>query len=135
MVGGYAWVDPLPAGWTTVADTPGTVIYKVTLPGASCQLVTPAPPTVTQAVCVDGVVSEPTLTLPNTNGITLHGGSWWPVYAGAVGDGDGDVGGGGGRVAGDDAVGVDADVADDGDVSGGVRSRVVHAGGAGGCRR
>ncbi len=70
VAGGYAWVIPLPAGWTHVGDTTGTVVYTVTLRGASCQVVTPAPPTVTQAVCTGGVVSAPTLSLPTTTGIT-----------------------------------------------------------------
>jgi large repetitive protein len=70
VVGGYAWVVPLPAGWTKVGDTTGSVVFTVTLRGTSCQVVTPAPPTVTQAVCTGGVVSAPTLSLPTTTGIT-----------------------------------------------------------------
>ena len=57
-------------GWTPLADTTGTIVYTVTLRGAPCQVVTPALPTPTQAVCSGGAVSDPTLTLPSTTGVT-----------------------------------------------------------------
>ena len=37
---------------------------------ASCTVVTPVAPTVIEAVCVDGALTAPTLTLPTTDGIT-----------------------------------------------------------------
>ena len=42
----------------------------MTLNAASCDEVTPVAPTVTQAVCRNGALVPPTLTLPTTDGIT-----------------------------------------------------------------
>ena len=67
LANGYAWSRPAPAGWTEVNLT--TARFTVSLVGASCTSVTPAAPTVVQAVCVDGALTVPTLTLPTTTGI------------------------------------------------------------------
>ena len=65
---GFGW-GQLPDGWTQV--DPATATWTVTLPAeSSCEQVTPVAPTVTQAVCVGGVVTAPTLTLATTTAIT-----------------------------------------------------------------
>ena len=57
---GLAWARPLPAGWVEV--NPTTATFAVTLTAASCEPVEPVAPTVSQAACVGGVVTEPTIT-------------------------------------------------------------------------
>ena len=49
---------------------PSTATFDGDVDAASCDEVTPAAPTVTQAVCRNGVFEPPTLTLPTTDGIT-----------------------------------------------------------------
>ena len=49
---------------------PTTATFTVTLNAASCTAVTPVAPTVTQAICRNGVLEPPTLELPTTDGIT-----------------------------------------------------------------
>ena len=51
--------------WTT---TTATLILE--LAAASCDEVTPAAPTVTEAVCTDGGLSSPSLVFANTDGVT-----------------------------------------------------------------
>ena len=47
-----------------------TAPLTVTLPGTSCDEVTPVAPALTQAVCANGVLSTPTLELVTTDGVT-----------------------------------------------------------------
>lgn len=57
------------AAWTFESDSVAT--YQITFEQPVCStIVTPITPTVTQAVCVDGATSDPTLTLAVTDGIT-----------------------------------------------------------------
>ena len=67
---------------------------RVEFTGTTCDEVTPVAPTVTQAVCRNGVFEPPTVTLATTDGITYAAdprGSAVCAVAGG-GDGDGDVG-------------------------------------------
>ncbi len=64
---GLKW-DQMPPGWTVVDPLRAT--YTVELVGASCDEVTPVAPTVTQAVCADGAVTEPDITFPSTDNVT-----------------------------------------------------------------
>ncbi len=68
LANGYAWVDPLPTGWTRTSAT--TATFTVTLAAASCTEALPVAPKINQAQCVGGQVTNPTLTLPTTDGIT-----------------------------------------------------------------
>ena len=61
---GVGWPDPLPAGWTETSDT--TATFTVSLPAVACVPVQPVAPTVTQASCVNGVVTAPTVVLATT---------------------------------------------------------------------
>ncbi len=64
---GFGW-GTIVAPWVRVdADT---AEWTATLALASCDAVTPVAPSVVEAVCVNGVVTVPTLTLPSTTGIT-----------------------------------------------------------------
>jgi hypothetical protein len=67
LADGYAWADPLPDGWTQVDLV--TATFTVELVGTTCDEVTPVAPAVDEAECVDGALTEPTLTLPETDGI------------------------------------------------------------------
>ncbi len=78
LANGFAWVDPLPDGWTKVDAA--TATFTVTLTAATCRVVAPVRPSVTQAECVGGVVTEPTLLLFPTPGIT-YSTSKPPPYA------------------------------------------------------
>ena len=80
LADGFAWTDPLPAGWTEV--TPTTATFQITLTAATCDDVVPVAPALVQAVCVGGDVTEPTLTLPATDGITYTTGAAPPYAAG-----------------------------------------------------
>ena len=64
---GFGW-GQLPTGWTLVDAA--TATWSGTLTRASCSQVAPVAPAVAQAMCVDGVVTRPTLTTPSTSGIT-----------------------------------------------------------------
>ena len=66
LFGSHHW-GQIPDGWQRVNATQAK--FVVTLVAASCAQVTPAIPTVTQAVCVGGVVSAPSLVLEKTEGI------------------------------------------------------------------
>ena len=78
---GYAWVDPLPTAGRRSGDT--TIVrFELTLEAGTCTPVTPAAPTVTQAVCADGVLSAPTLVLADTDGVTYTRGAGGAVCAG-----------------------------------------------------
>jgi LPXTG-motif cell wall-anchored protein len=68
LADGYAWVDPLPTGWTQVDLV--TATFTVTLTATTCAEVTPAAPAIGQAGCVGGALTEPTLTVPTTDGVT-----------------------------------------------------------------
>ena len=46
-----------------------TATLTLELVGASCEDVTPAAPELTQAVCADGVLSEPSLVLAETDDV------------------------------------------------------------------
>ncbi len=66
---GFGW-GTIVAPWVRVdADT---AEWTATLALASCDAVTPVAPSVVEAVCVNGVVTVPTLTLPSTDGDHLH---------------------------------------------------------------
>ena len=78
---GYGW-EQMPTGWTEV--TPATATFTVELVGASCDEVAPVAPALTQAVCAGGVVSEPTLTLAVTDGITYTADPGPPYTQGAT---------------------------------------------------
>jgi hypothetical protein len=68
LADGFAWVDPLPTGWAQTSPT--TATFTVALVAATCAEVVPGVPGIDQAECVDGAVTTPTLTLPETDGIT-----------------------------------------------------------------
>ena len=80
----------MPPGWT--GSTTSTATYDVELTGTSCDEVTPVAPSFTQAVCRDGVLVPPTLTLADDDGITYTADPAGPYQPGQIGDGDGDVG-------------------------------------------
>ena len=101
LANGYAWVDPLPTGWKRFGPT--TATFSVTLVGASCLPLSPVAPSVVEAVCVAGALTEPTLMITSTPVITYTTDVPVHVSAGADGGGDGEVGFDGCRVAGDDA--------------------------------
>ena len=65
---GRVWVGAVAGGVGTGRCGDGDVDGDVV--GASCDEVTPAAPELTQAVCVDGVVTGPSLTLAATDEIT-----------------------------------------------------------------
>ncbi len=71
-------------------STPARAKLVVVLTAASCEEVTPVEPTVTDAVCTGGVVTRPTLTLAETDGITYAADPEGPYTQGAVGAGDSD---------------------------------------------
>ena len=90
---GVAWPDPLPDGWTETSDT--TATFTVILPAVACMPVQPVAPTVTQASCVDGVVTVPTVVLATTPQGVSYVADPQPPYDGTVdyaGDDHGDVG-------------------------------------------
>ena len=112
-----------------------TATYVVELVGTTCDEVTPVAPSFTQAVCRNGELVPPTLTLPTTDGITYTADKAPPfmplpelVTVTATLDDDR------GWLAGDDAGGVDRDGLDDGDVLGAVLRELVYSGGSGGSR-
>ncbi|SEE85300.1 InlB B-repeat-containing protein [Ruania alba] len=76
---GYAWGD-MPAGWTQTSPT--TAEYVVTFDDVECIPVAPEDPTITQAVCEDGELIDPTLTLPETEGVTYSADPSGPYSAG-----------------------------------------------------
>ena len=82
---GVGWPPTLPPGWTRISDTTATT--TVTFDAMACQLGTPTDPTVIQATCANGVVTEPTIVLPATTGITYVADPQGP-YDGAA---DGEV--------------------------------------------
>ena len=61
---GVGWAASLPAGWTLVDAT--TATFTVDLPAVTCTPVQPVSPTVTQATCRSGVVTQPTVVLATT---------------------------------------------------------------------
>ncbi len=68
---GYAWVSPLPTGWSAGDPATARATFTVTLAAAeTCTGVTPQNPTVRQAVCVNGAVTTPTITLATTEGVS-----------------------------------------------------------------
>ena len=76
--------------WTYVDPT--TATFAVTLNAASCDEVTPADPTVTQAVCRNGAFEPATVTFADTDGITYAADPEGPyVLLPAGGDGDRDA--------------------------------------------
>ncbi len=76
---GYTW-SQMPTGWFELSGS--TAIYDVVLKATSCQAVTPAAPTVTQAVCKGGVLMAPILKLSETQGITYTASPLSPYVAG-----------------------------------------------------
>src|SRR5262249_17813289 len=69
----------MPDGWTRVDAT--TATYTVTLLRASCEHVSPVAPTITEAECVDGALTEPTLDLPTSGGGITYSVDVDPPYA------------------------------------------------------
>lgn len=67
LVDGYAWPAELPEGWTKVNDTTATAL--ITLDDVECETVIPAAPVVFDAVCDFGIVTDPTITLQETDGV------------------------------------------------------------------
>ncbi|WP_125777900.1 InlB B-repeat-containing protein [Antribacter gilvus] len=65
---GFIWGSELPAGW--VVTSPTTAEFEVVFDNVTCVEVVPVAPTVTEAVCVGGELTAPTLTLATTEGIT-----------------------------------------------------------------
>lgn len=72
LADGFAWGE-MPEGWTEVNATTATI--DLSLADVECEQVIPAAPVVQQAVCIDGGLIDPTVTLQDTNGIsyTLDG--------------------------------------------------------------
>jgi hypothetical protein len=71
---GYTWAAEIPDGWRVTKSGDGAV-YEVKFEDVPCaphnDPVVPELPVVTQAECVDGELTEPTVTLPeNGEGIT-----------------------------------------------------------------
>ena len=62
---GVAWPAALPDGWTETSDT--TATFTVDLPNITCVPTQPVGPFVTQASCVNGVVTAPTIDLATTS--------------------------------------------------------------------
>ena len=62
---GVAWPASLPDGWTRTSAT--TATFTVELPNITCVPTQPVGPFVTQASCVDGVVTAPTIDLATTS--------------------------------------------------------------------
>jgi hypothetical protein len=67
---GFGWADPLPIGWSPGGPPATTARFIVTLVPTTCAERIPAAPIVVDAICRGGVVTEPTLTLQATDGIT-----------------------------------------------------------------
>ena len=76
---GFNW-GPMPTGWTQVNKT--TARFQVALTAARCDEVTPAAPSVTEAVCRGGVLVPPTLTYVETDHITYSRDDPGPYTAG-----------------------------------------------------
>jgi hypothetical protein len=75
---GYTWAAEMPDGWRAYSSGGGAV-YDVKFEDVPCaphhDRIVPEVPVVTQAKCVDGELTEPTVTLPeNSEGVTytLH---------------------------------------------------------------
>ncbi len=68
LASGFVWPTTMPSGWTRVTAT--TATYTVTFDPNPCTPVSPAGPSVTESVCVDGAPTAPTLTLATTEGVT-----------------------------------------------------------------
>ena len=64
---GYEW-GQLPEGWTQVDLV--TATFSAVLEGTSCTEITPVSPSVVQSQCVEGALSDPSLTLATTDRIT-----------------------------------------------------------------
>ena len=77
LLDGYAW-GQMPPGW--VMTSPSAAKFVVTLTAGSCQVVTPVAPSVTEAVCRNGLIEAPRLTLTNTDRIN-YSASPPPAYA------------------------------------------------------
>ncbi len=123
----------MPEGWTRVDNL--TATYAVELTGTTCDEVTPVAPSFTQAVCRNGELVPPTLTLPTTDGITYTADKAppfmpLPELVTVTATFDDDRGG----LACQLPDGVDRDELDDGDVLGAVLRELVYSGGSGGSR-
>jgi hypothetical protein len=74
---GYTWAAEMPDGWLLFAEYPDSAVYEVKFEDVPCaphnDPVVPELPVVTQAECVDGELTEPTITLPEDgDGITYQ---------------------------------------------------------------
>ena len=78
---GGVWPATLPSGWTRVSNTVAT--YQVVFVALACTPVAPVAPTVTQATCVNGAVTAPTIGLASTTGVTYVA-LPPPTYSGTV---------------------------------------------------
>ena len=65
---GFGW-GQVESQWTRLDTYRATI--TVPLAGTSCAEQVPVQPTVTQAVCANGVVSAPTMTLASTDDVTF----------------------------------------------------------------
>ena len=70
----------MPDGWTDVDPT--TATFTVELTGATCDAVTPVAPTVTQAICRNGVLEAPDIDDVDDRRDHLHDGCRSAVRAG-----------------------------------------------------
>lgn len=73
---GYTWAAEMPDGWRAYSSGDGAV-YDVRFEDVPCaphhDPIVPEVPVVTQAECVDGELTEPTVTLPeNSEGVTYE---------------------------------------------------------------
>jgi hypothetical protein len=80
LADGFAWTTPAPDGWTYPSGDRVTATFTTLIVGTTCEEVTPVAPTNHSAVCTDGTLTDPTLTLPLTDGIT-YGVDAEPPYA------------------------------------------------------
>jgi uncharacterized repeat protein (TIGR01451 family) len=79
---GLSWADPIGEGWVFVSDTEAT--YTVVLDNVQCLAIVPVIPEATASECVGGVLTFPSVTAPQTEGIVY---TWNPddvVFGGTV---------------------------------------------------
>lgn len=65
---GYAWDLPLANGWTLESD--GSAKFGIEFEAPVCPTMSPEAPMVTQAQCENGFITAPTVTFPDTTGVT-----------------------------------------------------------------
>ena len=77
---GYGWGTARPAGWVFQNDVLAT--FTIRFQDVECRPATPVAPTVTDASCVNGELTVPTLELATTDGITYTASSAAPYSPG-----------------------------------------------------